>query len=443
MSIRSAQEIWEAALGELQIQVNKSNYRTWLKDTVGLSLDNGQFVVGVPNTFVAEYLERNQRSLIEKTLIGITKRDTRVVFEPDIRLRTGSNSNQEESARSPRAGRPKLNPKYTLGSFVTGPCNGLAHAAALKVVENPGQAYNPLFIYGGVGLGKTHLLHAIGHAALANNAQLLYVTAEQFTNEFVNAIRHKRAEEFHNRYRNVDMLLIDDINFIGGKEQTEESFFHTFNVLHDSNRQIVVTSDCPPKSMTLVESRLLSRFEWGLTAQIQPPDLKTRIAILQAKAEQQNTRIPSDVLKFIASQGEQNVRELEGSLNRVIAYARLVGAEPTPELAAEALVDLAKKAAKQLIAKPTAIIEAVASSFGVTPEDLKGRKRDKKTALARQTAMYIMRQDSKITLADIGKEVGTRNHSSVLHACDKVTTELETSPSLRQTILNIRQNLYR
>ena len=439
----SAQEIWEAALGELQVQVNKSNYRTWLQKTTGLFYQNGQFVVCVPNTFIAEYLEKNQHSLIEKTLIGITNRDVKVVFQ----VANSHNSTESYSAREetpspvPRTSTPRFNPKYTFDSFIIGNGNRLAYAAAMGVAENPGRSYNPLFIYGGVGLGKTHILHAIGQVALANHLHVLYVSAEQFTNEFVLAIRHKQTEEFHNKYRSVDMLLIDDIHFISGKEQTEESFFHTFNELHNANRQIAITSDCPPKAMPLIEKRLLSRFEWGLIADIQPPDLETRLAILQAKAEQQTVKIPLDVLTFIAQRAEQNVRGLEGSLNRVVAYSRLTGALPTPELAAQALEDIARKAPKEFTATNQQIIQAAADSFQLLPADLRSRKRDKKTALARQVTMYLLRRETDSSLTQIGKDLGDRDHATVIHACEKVSSELEGNPSLTRKVREILRKL--
>jgi len=445
MEARSAQEIWEAALGELQIQVNKSNYRTWLQKTVGLAYQNGQFVVGVPNTFVTEYLDKNLHSLIEKTLIGLINHDTKVVFQVDGRYQnsTSSYNAQEEISPVAKMSPPRFNSKYTFDSFVEGSGNRLAYAAALRVAENPGHSYNPLFIYGGVGLGKTHLLHAIGHVALANHIQVLYVSAEQFTNEFINAIRHKKTEEFQYKYRSVDMLLIDDIHFISGKEQTEESFFHTFNELHNANRQIAITSNCPPKAIPSLESRLRSRFEWGLIADIQPPDLETRLAILQAKAENQQVKIPLDVLEFIAQRAHQNIRELEGSLNRVIAFARLTGALPTMELATQALVDIASKATTDSTTTPDLIIEVVASSFQLTPADLKSGKRDKETALARQVAMYLIRQETNSSLAHIGKELGGRDHSTVIHACEKITSNLETRPHLRHKILDMQQKIHR
>jgi len=442
MTTRSAQEIWAAALGELQIEVNKPNYRTWLEKTVGLSYQDNQLIVGVPNTFVAEYLDKNQRSLIEKTLIGLTHNNVSVCFQVNGRYQ---NSPDSYGARDEIASRqispPRFNPKYTFDSFIVGSCNRLAYAAALEVVENPGHTYNPLFLYGDVGLGKTHLLHAIGHVAVASNIQVLYVSAEQFTNELINAIRDRKTEEFRNKYRSVDMLLIDDIHFISGKEQTEESFFHTFNELHNANRQIAITSDCPPKLMPLLQDRLRSRFEWGLIADIQPPDLETRLAILQAKAEQQGTNVPSELLEFIAHRIQQNIRELEGSLNRVIAYAKLTRASLTPELAAQALQDIGSKAGKRAHFAPSLVIEAVANSFQIAPADLKSRKRDKQTALARQVAMYLIRQETNCSLVQIGKELGDRDHSTVTHACEQIAGEIDANPYLRRKIRDIQQSM--
>ena len=441
MRERSAKELWVAALGELQMQVSKANYRTWLEKTSGLAYQDGYLIIGVPNTFVAEYLQRNQRSLIEKTLAGLTQSDIKARFQ--VGNATGNsasdNAAQQETPTVSPASAHSFNPKYTFASFIVGSCNRLAHAAAMGVAENPGRGFNPLFIYGGVGLGKTHLLQAIGRVALDSNLRVLYASAERFTNEFVLAIRQRKTEEFQNRYRNVDMLLIDDIHFICGKEQTEESFFHTFNELHNANHQIVVSSDCPPKAMSSLESRLRSRFEWGLIVDIQPPGLETRLAILQAKTEQAGVNIPSEVLEFIARRNQENIRQLEGSLNRVIAFSRLVGAVPTIVLATQALEDIASKTSKTISVTPGQIIGAVASSFQLTPADLKSRKRDRETALARQVVMYLVREKTHCSLGQIGKDLGDRDHSTVIHACEKIDTALETDPHLKRKLADIRQ----
>jgi chromosomal replication initiator protein len=427
----SAHEIWEAALGELQVQVTKSNYRTWLEKTEGLSHQGNQFVIGVPNAFVAEYLNQNQRSLIEKTLIGLTHPEIKVVFH----------ISPDKPATVPQVSHASGNSKYTFESFIVSNSNRLAYAAALSVAENPGKSYNPLFIFGGVGLGKTHLLHAIYNMAQGNNINALYVSAEQFTNDFINALREQSTEAFRTKYRSVDMLLIDDIHFLSGKEQTEESFFHTFNELHDSNRQIVVTSDCPPKS-TPFGDRLCSRFEWGLIADIKPPDFDTRLAILRAKAEQEGETIAIDVLEFIARRIQHNIRELEGCLNRAVAYARLLGVLLTPELAAQAVEDIAAKDKNSALITPKLVLEAVASSFGLTLPDLKSRKRDRETALARGVAMYLLKQATSCSLAQIGLELGNRDHATVIHACQKITSELDNNPHLKRKVSEIQQGIY-
>jgi chromosomal replication initiator protein len=433
MEPRSAHEIWEAALGELQIQVTKSNYRTWLEKTEGLSYESNQFVVGVPNVFVAEYLDKNQRSLIEKTLIGLTRPRVKVAFR----------ISQDKAPPTPKASRPGGNSKYTFDSFIVSKCNRLAYAAALSVVENPGKSYNPLFIFGGVGLGKTHLLQAIYNMAQLNNINALYVSAEQFTNDFVNALREQNNEEFRVKYRSVDMLLIDDIHFISGKEQTEESFFHTFNELHNSGRQIVVTSDCPPKSMPQLGDRLCSRFEWGLIADIKPPDFDTRLAILQAKMGGDGGNISPDTLEFIARQVQHNIRELEGCLHRAIAYARLLGVLLTPELAAKAIEDIASKEPKSALITPGVVLKAVASSFQLTPSELKSRKRDRETALARQVAMYLIKEATSCSLAQIGLELGNRDHSTVIHACQKIASDIDNNPYLKRKVTEIKRGISR
>jgi len=441
MESSSAREIWETALGELQVQVNKANYRTWLEKTVGLSYQGNQFVVGAPNTFVAEYLDKNQRSLIRKALIGLTRRDINIVFSVDGKEPSSPDSYHSQEVPAALTPPPKLNPKYTFDSFVVSSCNRLAHASALGVAENPGHSYNPLFICGGVGLGKTHLLHAIGHMALARNIRVLYVSGEQFTNEFITAIRQKSTEEFRSKYRSADMLLVDDIQFISGKEQTEECFFNTFNELHNANRQITITSDRSPKSMTRLAERLRSRFEWGLVADIEPPDFETRLAILQAKTEQTGTDVNADVLELIARQIQHNIRELEGGLNRVIAYARLLRTLLTPDLAAKALENIAARAPRLTAPTPALVLEAVAASFQIAPADMKGPKRDKATALARQVAMYLIKEETESSLAQIGVELGGRNPSTVSHACEKIAGDIAANPRLRRHLQDIQQGL--
>ncbi|HUT68433.1 MAG TPA: chromosomal replication initiator protein DnaA [Dehalococcoidales bacterium] len=439
---RTPQEIWETALGELQVQVSKPNYRTWFSKTTGLSYQDNQFVIGVPNTFAAEYLDKNQRSLIEKALIGLTSPDVQVLFQVNGKPHHHVNSASEPVMPPPPPSRTRLNPRYTFDSFIEGSSNRMARAAALSVAQNPGHSYNPLFIYGGAGLGKTHLIHAIGQAAAANHINVICTSAEQFTNEFVSALREKTTEEFRNKYRSIGMLLVDDIHFIGGKEQTEESFFHTFNELHNTNRQIVITSDCPPKSMPLLEERLRSRFEWGLIVDIQPPDNETRLAILQSKARQQGVDVASEVLELIAREAPRNIRVLEGSLNRVVAFAKLLRVAPTLDIAAKALEDVASKEYLADAITPCSIVQAVSECFQLPMEELLGRKRDKDTALARRLAMYLIRQETNCSLAQIGQELGNRDAASVTTACKKIASDISESPFLKRKIRDIQRQLH-
>ncbi len=442
MEKRSAHEVWEAALGELQIQVSKPNYRTWFQNTTGLSYEGSQFTVGVPNSFISEYLDKNQRSLIEKTLIGLTTADVQVSFQ--VNSSHYSSSANDDTRPAPAAATtqaPRLNPGYIFDAFVEGNSNRLARAAALAVTENPGYSYNPLFIYGGVGLGKTHLLHAIAHVALTKGVQVVCASAEQFTNEFVTSLRDRKSDEFRNRYRNVGMLLIDDIHFISGKGHTEESFYHTFNELHNKNRQIVVTSNCAPKQIPRLAEKLRSRFEWGLTVHIQPPDFETRLAILQSKARQKAAEVCPDVLEFIAQQMQRNIRELEGSLNRIVAYSRLLRAVPSVELATRALEDIAVKGEEGEEISPTRLLKAAAESFRLSPEDLVSQKRDKETVFARRVAMYLIRQETSYSLAQIGESLGGRDASAVTNACKRISGNIDNNPYLRRKIKEIRQKL--
>ncbi|OGO01353.1 MAG: chromosomal replication initiation protein DnaA [Chloroflexi bacterium RBG_13_52_12] len=439
---RTPGEIWEIALGDLQVQVSKPNFRTWFSKTTGLSYQDNQFVIGVPNTFAAEYLEKNQLFLIVKALIGLTSPDVRIVFQ--VNGKSHLPAAYEELSSAMPALPPtytRLNPDYVFDAFVEGAGNRLALAAALSVSQNPGHGYNPLFIYGGAGLGKTHLLHSIGQAAIASHINVICTSAEQFTNEFVSALRERTSEEFRNKYRSIGMLLIDDIQFIGGKEQTEESFFHTFNELHNTNRQIVITSDCPPKSMPLLEERLRSRFEWGLIVDIQPPDYETRLAILQSKARLKGVNVPREVLELIAREAQSNIRVLEGSLNRVFAYSKLLRATPTLEIASKALEDVASKEYLPNDITPSSIIEAVANCFQLPKDALTGRLRDKDTALARRLAMYLIRQETNYSLAQIGQELGKRDAASVNVACKKIAGDIASNPFLKRKVRDIQRTL--
>jgi len=446
MKTRPAAEIWKAALDELQGKVSPANYQTWLKNTVGLTYSDSCFTVGVPSSFVTESLEKRLHPLIEKTLISITGKPLSVQFQVhlgngDEELTPPVPSTPSSTNYKQRTGAPKLNRKYTFSSFIVGSSNRLAHAAALGVAENPGNSYNPLFVYSGVGLGKTHLLHAIGWEAIRVRPRVMYVTAEQFTNEFISAIRERRSEDFRDKYRSVDVLLLDDIQFIAGKEQTQEGLFHTFNALHTGNSQIVISCDRPPKSLTLLEDRLRSRFEWGLIVDMQPPDLETRIAILQTKAEEQKTGAPPEVLNFIARRIQKNIRELEGALNRVMAYARLTKSPLTVELATQALADISSDAHKRTLT-PAVILNVAATFFNIPPETLQGKRRDKTSSQARQIAMYLLREELQCSWTQIGRELGGRDHSTILHGYHKISDEINTDHGLRRDLLEIRENLY-
>jgi chromosomal replication initiator protein len=439
---RTPQQIWETALGELQLQVSKPNFRTWFSKTTGLSYHDDRFVVSVPNTFAAEYLEKNQRTLIEKALSGLISSGVRVVFQVNGSPCHHAGDNSEAALPTDAPTYTRLNPDYTFETFIEGSSNRLARAAALSVAQNPGHSYNPLFIYSGPGLGKTHLLHAIGQGAAARHINVICTSAEQFTNEFVAALRERSTEEFRNKYRSLGMLLIDDIHFIAGKEQTEESFFHTFNELHNTNRQIVITSDCPPKSMPLLEERLRSRFEWGLIVDIQPPDFGTRLAILQSKALRKGVAISREVLELVAREEHRSIRSLEGSLNRVVAFAKLLRVTPTIEIAARALEDMARKETKSVDITPSVIVDTVATSFQLTRDALTGRKRDKDTALARRLAMYLIRQETNCSLARIGQELGNRDAAAVTTACKAIAGDIGSSPYIKRKIADIQRQLH-
>ncbi|MDP2919784.1 MAG: chromosomal replication initiator protein DnaA [Dehalococcoidia bacterium] len=433
MKLRSAQEIWETALGQLQVEVNKANFATWFKKTTGIDFRDGRFEIGVPNTFIAEYLEKNQRSLIERVLTGILRDNVRLEF------RVADAGARIISDRTPL---PLFNPRYTFDSFIVGNSNNLAFAAATKVAENPGQNFNPLYLHGGSGLGKTHLLHAIGNYAITRNFHVLCVSAEQYTNELVTSIREKTTDDFRRKFRTVDILLLDDVQFFGGKEQTEENFFHTFNELHAANHQIVVTSDRVPQALPALKERLRSRLEWGLVADLQPPDFETRLNVLKAKAERERVDVTAEVLEFIALQIKENIRALEGALNRVIAYAKLLRTAITPDMAARAIDDIASKQPRLPPVTLELIVEMVAGAFQVSLSDLRGRRRDDTTATARQAAMYLMREETECSLADIGRQLGGRSPATISYACGKITESLNNDPHLRRQLFNIQQKLH-
>ncbi|KPJ50830.1 MAG: hypothetical protein AMJ38_01335 [Dehalococcoidia bacterium DG_22] len=441
----NAQNLWEVALAELQLQVTRPNYETWLKDTVAVRFDNGLFVVGAPNDFATEWLSTKLRPLIAKTLSSIIGHPVEVTFQllgsqPEATPSSGPLFEPETAAPPPPPRPfplPRLNERYTFERFIVGHENRLAHAASLAVADKPAAVYNPLFIYGATGLGKTHLLHAIGHRAWSNHHRVLYVTAEQFTNQFVTSIAQGRTEEFRAKYRHVDILLIDDIQFLAGKERTQEEFFYTFNDLHAASGQLIISSDRSPRLISLLEDRLRSRFEWGLIADIQPPALETRLAILNTKTAELQQEVSADVLHFLAQRCHNNIRELEGSLNRIVAFARLLRAAITLDLAAEALAPVSPSGEKPH-PTPQAVLEAVAQYFDLSTETLSGKGRAKEIAEARHIAMYLLRDDAHQRVTEIAHLLGNRDHSTIIYGLRKVDHALTIDAQFTRQIGEIR-----
>lgn len=442
----NANQAWQATLGQLQMEMPKASYDTWVSGTKFITHEDNIFTIGVQNTYVRDWLETRLTSTITRLLSGIMNTPQNVQFVLQSKEETSignynfdaiphnsSSSTKDLQYKSP------LNMRYTFDNFVVGPNNRLAHAASMAVAENPARAYNPLFLYGGVGLGKTHLLQAIGNMTWGKDLNVLYVSSEEFTNDLINSIRSHNTESFRQRYRKIDVLLVDDIQFIAGKESTQEEFFHTFNTLHSQNKQIVISSDRPPKALVTLEKRLRSRFEWGLTADIQPPELETRIAILRTKAEHAGRDVSIGILESIARQIHSNIRELEGALTRVLAYSDLCGKSLTSELTSIALVDFLPNNEQ---VEPDQIVSTVAKAFGITKEQLFGRGRTRKIALPRQIAMYLMREEANASLPQIGETLGGRDHTTVMYACAKVADLIERDDLLRRQVFQIRDQLY-
>ena len=437
--------VWSAALGELQLQMTQATFDTWLRDSRLLKEEDGTFVIGVKNGYAKDWLEHRLLATIKRTLARLTGRTVAVKFvvwseqaqqQDEVPL---LNSPTQATEQATLASPANLNPRYTFDSFVVGPGNRLAHAASMAVAESPANAYNPLFVYGGVGLGKTHLLHAIGHICQAQGQRVLYISSETFTNDLIEAIRSHTTDTFREKYRTADILLVDDIQFIAGKESTQEEFFHTFNALHGTGKQIVISSDRAPKAMSTLEERLCSRFEWGLIADIQPPDLETRIAILRSKSATCGTAVPDEILVLIASRIQSNIRELEGALNRVAALSRLTHQAPSPEVAETALSNLLPLHSKLTTEQ---IIETVAHHFGVEVTALQGRSRSRAIARPRQIAMYLMREETGASLPQIGASLGGRDHTTVLYGCARITDLIEEDANLRREVITLRQQLY-
>lgn len=441
------EQLWNNVLAKVEQKISKPSFETWLKSTKLLSHKGTSVTIAAPNSFARDWLENHYVHLITGILTELTGEDLFIKFvvqkdqdSDDFDL--PAPKIQAKAADRHDISPGMLNPKYTFDTFVIGSGNRFAHAASLAVAEAPAKAYNPFFIYGGVGLGKTHLMHAIGHYVLEHNpnAKVVYLSSEKFTNEFINSIRDNKAIDFRNKYRNVDVLLIDDIQFLAGKESTQEEFFHTFNTLHEESKQIVISSDRPPKEIPTLEDRLRSRFEWGLITDIAPPDLETRIAILRKKAKADELDIPNEVMLYIANQIDSNIRELEGALIRVVAYSSLVNEEVTPELAAVALKDIMPNTKPRMISILD-IQHAVGEHYSIRLEDFTAKKRTKSIAFPRQVAMYLSRELTDFSLPKIGEEFGGRDHTTVIHAHEKIASMLKNDQILQQDIKQIRNML--
>lgn len=464
--------------------MSRPNFETWLRQAAAVSIDDRRFVLRAHSTFAAEWLDRRLRPQIEQTLGHIVGRPIELEVVVGHAPRAGSSHPSEAptapkvtstpaidvvatvrtatavvtpSAPVPRIAQSELprpqslgpafvpsdwspNPTYTFETFTVGKSNQAANAAAISVAQDPGRGYNPLFIYGGVGLGKTHLLHAIANIVVRQGLKTLYVSAEEFTNEMVNAIREHRTDEFRLRYRTNEVLLVDDVQFIAGKEATQEEFFHTFNALHNVGHQIVLTSDRPPKAIANLAERLQSRFAWGIAVDVQLPDLETRRAILQTKAEMHGVNVPEAVMDFLASAIQSNIRELEGGLNRVVAYSRLMNQALTVNMAKAAIEDLVQTTQRRLVSTAD-VVDAVCRYYRVEPRAIRGKARDKEVVLPRQVAMFLMRQRTQSSLVDIGRELGGRDHSTVLHGCDRIQSEAQGDVQLRRDLDSIDEML--
>lgn len=442
-------------LGNLELTLSKANFTTWFKNTTILEQAGNKIIVGVPNTFTKEWLHNKYHQDILKAIRTINPEIKTVEYqitsafsvkappktaEPSAPIVSATTANPYQKSYIINSG---LNPKYGFESFIVGSNNELAAAAAQAVTKNPGKAYNPLFIYGGVGLGKTHLMQAIGNALLKSGEakRVLYVTTEKFTNEFIQSVRDNKSEGFKNLYRSMDVLLIDDIQFLAGKEQTQEEFFHTFNALHQSNKQIVLSSDRLPKEIPAIEERLVSRFEWGMIADVQPPDFETRLAILRSKAQERGYDVDPDVLEYIAQTIETNIRELEGSLNRLMVFCQLNNTQPTLDKIKDVLSNIIFSPKKRLVS-PKNIMAVVADFYNVSIDDLIKQSRKKEYVMPRQISMYIIRKELETSLPMIGEIFGGRDHTTVIHAIDKIQTLAKDKENLRQELSLITNKIY-
>ena len=458
-------ELWQAVLGELELTLSKANFTTWFKNTSIASFESDRVVISVPNTFTKAWLEKKYNAAILKSLQTLNGNSSlrHIVYKVDVRppmkmpaqesfqvatfgaeTQTITREDSLVSAKKMMVGDTMmLNPKYTFETFIVGKGNELAHAAAIAVAQNPGTKYNPLFIYGGVGLGKTHLAQAIGNEVVRRtpSSRILYVTCEKFINEFIQAVKQNRGKEFKDTYRNVDLLLIDDIQFLTGRDGTQEEFFHTFNTLHQNNKQVVLTSDRPPQQIPALEHRLISRFQMGMTADISSPDFETRIAILETKCKERNYELEPDIVRHIATVVQSNVRELEGALNKIIAYHQFKNTKPSLEGAKSLLASFSPSQSKKNVSAKQ-IINTVSSYFDVSVADMLGKCREKRLAFPRQIIMFLMREEMQSSYPSIGHELGGRDHTTAMHAYSKIRRDVEANPKLRQDLDLIKQRLY-
>ena len=447
----SEKEIWDKVLEIAQERISNTSYQTFIKDTQLYSLKNDEAIILVSLPFNASWLNQRYSEIMQAIIYDVIGYEVKPHFISEDELASYNNVNTQE-VQEPQVqhssiddktwGKEQFNMHNTFDTFVIGPGNRFPHAASLAVAEAPAEAYNPLFIYGGVGLGKTHLMHAIGHHVLSNkpNAKVIYTSSEKFTNEFIKSIRDNETEAFREKYRKIDVLLIDDIQFIQNKEQTQEEFFHTFNELHQNNKQIVISSDRPPKEIAKLEDRLRSRFEWGLIVDITPPDYETRMAILQKKIEEENLDIPPEALNYIANQIQSNIRELEGALTRLLAYSKLQGKPITTELTAEALKEIIQSPKSKKITIQD-IQKIVGQYYSVRIEDFSAKKRTKSIAYPRQIAMYLSRELTDFSLPKIGEEFGGRDHTTVIHAHEKIANDIKSYPTFKQEVENLEKEI--
>jgi len=462
-------QLWQAVLGEIELSLSKANFTTWFKNTFISSIENGKVIVCVPNTFTKAWLEKKYHDQISKALAHISNQEIKEIiykvetrkpfgsegflntvpvnndfnnssFERTETMASNTNTNANKNNEPVIINQFGLNSKYTFSNFIVGKGNELAHAACQAVAANPGKAYNPLFIYGGVGLGKTHLLQAIGHEIAKTTNKVMYVTCEKFTNDYINSVKSGQAKSFKEKYRNADLLLIDDIQFMAGKDGTQEEFFHTFNELHQTDKQIIITSDRPPKSIPALEKRLISRFEWGMITDIVQPDIETRVAILDSKCRVKNYTLDSDVLYFVANNVQNNIRELEGALNRLIAFHEFNNTKPTIDSVKGILNNLITSTKTKTLTSKN-IIDVVSEYFDIDTKDIIGKSRKKELVYPRQITMFLMRQESNTSYPTIGHELGGRDHTTAMHAFNKIQKEIKENEKINQDIESIKQQL--